>query len=163
MIGQWRKLATLAVLAAFLVAADQWVKHLVETRMTYHQQIDLLPFFALFRTHNEGVAFSMLSGSGPVALLALNTAIVAFVGWLAWRSPAHQHWAHLGFAMIVAGAVGNMIDRALLGYVVDYFLFHTPTWSFAIFNFADTFISVGAALVVLQEVLDWRRERVDRR
>lgn len=163
MNGQRRKLAMLAVLAAFLVAADQWVKHLVETRMAYHQQIDLLPFFALFRTHNEGVAFSMLSGSGPVALLALNTAIVAFVAWLAWRSPAHQHWAHLGFAMIVAGAIGNMIDRALLGYVVDYFLFHAPTWSFAVFNLADTFISVGAALVVLQELLDWRRERADRR
>ena len=159
MSGQWRKFAMLAVLAAVLVAADQWVKQLVETRMAYHQQIDLLPFFALFRTHNEGIAFSMLSGSGPFALLALNTAIVAFVAWLAWRSPAHQHGAHLGFAMIIAGAIGNMIDRALLGYVVDYFLFHTPAWSFAIFNLADALISVGAALVVAQEFLDWRREK----
>ncbi len=161
MTGRRRKLVVLAVLAVVLVVADQWVKQLVETHMAYQQQIDLLPFFALFRTHNFGVAFSMLWGAGPASLLVLNTAIVAFVAWLAWRSRSDQHVAHLGFAMIIAGAAGNMIDRALLGYVVDYFLFHTATWSFAIFNLADSFISVGAALVVLQEVVDWRRGKAD--
>lgn len=159
MSGTVRKIGGLAALAILLVAADQWVKHLVETRMAYHEQIDLLPFFALFRTHNEGVAFSMLEGAGPAGLLALNAAILAFVAWLAWRSHAHQHLAHLGFVMIVAGAFGNMIDRATLGIVVDYFLFHTPVWSFAIFNLADSYITVGAGLVILQEVIDWRRDR----
>jgi signal peptidase II len=67
--------------------------------------------------------------------------------------------ARLGFALIVGGAIGNLIDRVTLGYVIDYFLFHTSTWSFAVFNLADAFITVGAGLVVLQEVLDWRRER----
>ena len=58
--------------------------------------------------------------------------------------------------MIVGGALGNMIDRAIHGHVIDYVLLHTPQWSFAVFNLADAFISVGAALVILQEFLDWR-------
>ena len=149
----------LAVLFMALVALDQWVKHLVETGMEYHQQIGLLPFFSLFRTHNDGVAFSMLSGLGPAGLLALSAVIIGFVLWLASQSKSGHRYARLGFVLIIAGAIGNVIDRALLGYVVDYFLFHTPNWSFAVFNLADTYITVGAGLVILEEVLEWRRSR----
>jgi signal peptidase II len=60
---------------------------------------------------------------------------------------------------VLGGAVGNLIDRAVYGHVIDYVLFHTPVWSFAIFNLADAFISVGAGLVVLEEVLVWWRGR----
>ncbi|MCB1383412.1 MAG: signal peptidase II [Notoacmeibacter sp.] len=148
-----------ALLLVALVALDQWVKHLVETGMEYHQQIGLLPFFSLFRTHNEGVAFSLLEGFGPGGLLALSAVIIGFVLWLAAQSKSGHRFARLGFVMILAGALGNMIDRALLGYVVDYFLFHTPGWSFAVFNLADTWITVGAGLVILEEALDWRRSR----
>ena len=147
------------LLVVTAIAADQWVKHLVETRMAYHEQIDLLSFFALFRTHNDGVAFSMLAWLGAGGLLVMNTIIVAFVLWLAWRNGPGRRFAAAGFALIVAGAIGNMIDRALLGYVVDYFLFHTPVWSFAIFNLADVFITLGAGLVILEELLDWLHER----
>lgn len=145
------------LLAAGLIAVDQWIKHLVETGMAYHEQIDLLPFFALFRTHNTGIAFSLLADFGAGGLIALSIVISAFVLWLAWISGPEQRLAHLGFTLIIAGAVGNLIDRVLLGYVVDYFLFHTPAWSFAVFNLADTWITIGAALVLLEEVRSWRR------
>lgn len=59
--------------------------------------------------------------------------------------------------MIVGGALGNLVDRTTLGYVVDYIYFHTPSWSFAVFNLADAFITVGAGLVILEEIVGWLR------
>ncbi len=144
----------LITLAAILI--DQFIKYLVETGMDLHQQIDILPFLALYRTYNTGISFSMLSGGGW-GLIALVTAVTAFVGWLAWKSEPRQVMARIGFALIIAGAIGNLIDRLLYGHVVDYVFFHTPLWSFAVFNFADACITVGAGLVILQEAADWWR------
>jgi signal peptidase II len=78
--------------------------------------------------------------------------------YLATRTPAAHVLARIGFALIIGGAVGNLIDRAVYGHVIDYILFHTPVWSFAVFNLADAFISVGAALIVFDELIGWRRE-----
>ncbi|MGQ3036815.1 MAG: signal peptidase II, partial [Neoaquamicrobium sediminum] len=122
-------------------------------------QVDVLPFLALFRTHNTGIAFSMFSDLSGVALIVLTLAVVGLVTWIALRTEEDQRLARLGFALIVGGALGNLIDRVWHGYVIDYVLFHLPTWSFAIFNLADAFISVGAALVILQEFIVWRRSR----
>ena len=141
------------------VALDQWIKMLVETGLPMHEPIEVMPFVALYRTHNTGIAFSMLSGFGVAGLIVLTLAVVAFVSFLALRTTPGQSFARVGFALIVGGAIGNLIDRVLLGYVVDYILLHTETWSFAIFNLADAFISVGAGLVVLQELISWRKER----
>lgn len=146
-----------SALAAAAVALDQWIKSLVEARLVMHEQIDVLPFFALYRTYNTGVAFSMFSSAGDLPLTILAVAVIAFVLYLAWRSHPGQTFARIGFALIIGGAIGNLIDRTTLGYVIDYFLFHTPVWSFAVFNMADVFISVGAVLVVVEEFLDWHR------
>ena len=76
------------------------------------------------------------------------------------RAPtAGQVLARIGFALIIGGAIGNLIDRAVYGHVIDYILFHTPVWSFAVFNLADAFITVGAVLVVCEEFLVWRSAR----
>jgi signal peptidase II len=144
---------------ALVVAIDQAVKHLVERNMAYHEMIDLLPFFALFRTHNEGIAFSMLEGLGPLPLIAISLGVIVFVLWLWQSSERERNLSHLGFALIIGGAIGNLIDRVSLGYVIDYFLFHTPVWSFAIFNLADAAITVGAGFVMLDEFIEWRRSR----
>jgi signal peptidase II len=151
-----RPLITYGSVGAAVVMLDQIIKRLVETGMEMYQQIDVLPFLALYRTHNTGVAFSMFSG-GDWRLIALVLAVLVFIAWLAWKSEPRQHIARLGFALILGGAVGNLIDRAALGYVVDYVLFYLPTWSFAVFNLADAAITVGAGLVILQEIVDWRR------
>ncbi len=142
------------------IGLDQWIKHLVETGMAMHEMIDLLPFLALFRIHNTGIAFSMFAGMSHLVLIALAVAVILFVTVLAWRTEPGRWIARLGFALILSGAVSNnLIDRLFLGYVVDYVLFHTPVWSFAVFNLADAFITVGAGLVILDEILVWRRER----
>jgi signal peptidase II len=147
------------LVTAIALALDQWVKHLVETGMAMHEKIDLLPVLALFRTHNNGIAFSLLSGLGDKGLILVALVVILVVLFLALRSPAGQVFARSGFALIIGGALGNLIDRVRLGYVVDYILFHTPVWSFAIFNLADAFITVGALLILLEELLAWLRER----
>ncbi len=141
------------------VGLDQWIKYLVETGLDMHTMVDVLPFLALYRTHNTGIAFSLFSGMGSLPLVLLTLAVTALVAWLALKSSAEQVFARVGFSLIIAGAIGNLIDRIWLGYVVDYVLFHLPGWSFAIFNLADAFITVGAVMVVLDEFLTWRREK----
>lgn len=149
----------LAAVFAVAVGLDQWVKYLVETRLALHEKVDVLPFLALFRTFNTGIAFSMLSWFGDKGLIAVTLAVAAFILYLAWRSDPAQVFARFGFTLILGGAIGNLIDRAVYGHVVDYVLFHTPAWSFAVFNLADVFITAGAALVILEEFLIWRRSR----
>jgi signal peptidase II len=153
-----RALFPYLLIAVAAVAIDQWVKRIVENYMALHEQIDLLPFLALYHTRNTGIAFSLLAGFGDVGLILVALAVIAVVLALAWRTSGGQVLARAGFALVVGGAIGNLIDRVSFGYVIDYVLFHTPVWSFAIFNLADAFITVGAALVLLQEFVDWRRD-----
>jgi signal peptidase II len=134
------------------VLADQLIKYLVEIYLPFQQPVPIIPMLALYRTWNEGVAFSFLSGMSGWAIVGMRLLIVAFI--LVWWRKASQVGAlmHLGFAMIVAGAVGNIIDRFIYGHVVDYVLFHTETWSFAVFNLADSLITVGAVIVGFSEL-----------
>lgn len=148
-----------AGLVAGAVALDQWIKHLVETGLAMHEKVDILPFLALYRTYNTGIAFSMFSSFGDKGLIVLSLAVIAFVLYLALRSGQKQVLARIGFALIIGGALGNLVDRAVYGHVIDYILFHTQVWSFAVFNLADAFITIGAAAVVLDEFLAWRREK----
>lgn len=136
--------ATFIVLALML---DQWIKYLVEAHLPFEQAVPVVPHLALYRTWNEGVAFSFLSGVDGWVIVTMRLAIVAFILWW-WRSADHPSpLSHLGFAMVVAGAFGNIVDRLVYGHVVDYVLFHTETWSFAVFNLADSLITVGAVVI----------------
>ena len=145
---------------AFIVLAlllDQAVKMAVEAYLPMHEAVAVLPMLALYRTYNYGVAFSMLSGMDGWFIVGLRLVVVAFVIWLWRQTPKARGIAHAGYALIIAGALGNLIDRFLLGYVIDYILFYTETWSFAVFNLADSFITIGAGLVILDEVLMYRK------
>ena len=157
-----KRLLSYGLVTVAAVAIDQWVKALVEARLPFQQQVDMIPFLALYRTYNTGVAFSMFSWIGDIGLILVALAVAFFVLYLASRTTREQAASRLGFALIIGGAVGNLIDRAVYGHVVDYILFHTPVWSFAVFNLADAFITVGAGLVLLDEFLAWRREKAGR-
>jgi signal peptidase II len=153
-----KSLTPYALLALVAVLLDQWIKHLVETGLALHEPVDVLPFLALFRTYNTGIAFSMFAFLGVAGLIGVSVAVAVFVLYLALRTRPEQVIARIGFALIVGGAVGNLVDRAIHGHVIDYILFHTPVWSFAVFNLADAFITVGAGLVILDEFLGFGRE-----
>ncbi len=77
---------SLSAIIMVAVLTDQIIKYLVETGMDYQQQIDLLPFLALFRVHNEGIAFSMLSGMHDIALIGLTLVVIGFVSYLWWST-----------------------------------------------------------------------------
>jgi signal peptidase II len=135
------------------VVIDQIVKIAVDRYLPLQEAVPVIPMLALYRTYNLGVAFSMLSGMDGWFIVGMRLIIVAFVIWLWHRTSSNRWIAHIGFALIIAGALGNLIDRFLYGHVIDYILFHTQSWSFAVFNLADSFITVGAGCVILDELL----------
>jgi signal peptidase II len=149
----------MVALIAVFIGLDQLIKWLVETRLEFQMLVDVLPFLGLYRTWNQGIAFSWLSGMDDWILIAMTIVIIVFVLWLAQQTKAENWIARLGFSMIIGGAIGNLIDRTIYGHVVDYVLFHTPSWSFAVFNLADALISVGAAAIILSEFLEWRASK----
>lgn len=140
----------------FIVVAvliDQVVKIAVDHSLPLQEVVPVIPMLALYRTYNLGVAFSMLSGMDGWFIVGMRLVIVAFVIWL-WHRTAKDRWlAHLGYALIIAGAIGNLVDRFAYGHVIDYILFYTESWSFAVFNLADSFITIGAGCVILDELL----------
>jgi len=143
--------AFLFVLFALMV--DAIIKFVVERSMALYQNIDILPFLALFKTYNPGIAFSMFSDTNGWLLVGLRLCIVLVVLYL-WRKTDSRHfWAQLGFALVVAGALGNILDHFLYGHVVDYVRFHIGAWTFPIFNLADSYITVGAVLIFIQEFI----------
>ena len=158
---RFRSLIPYAAVTALAIASDQAIKQWVESNLPLQEKVDMLPFLALYRTYNTGVAFSMFESIGSFGLIAISAAVILFVLFLATRTPPQQVVARIGFALIVGGALGNIVDRAVHGYVIDYILFHTPVWSFAVFNLADALISVGAGLVLIEELLVWRNARAE--
>lgn len=143
---------TAVIVIIIAVLLDQAIKIAVENYLPMEEPVHLLPVLALYRTYNLGVAFSLLSGMEREWIIGMRLVIVAFVIWLWRRTPKDRPFAHIGFALIIAGAIGNLIDGLIYGHVVDYVLFHTETWSFAVFNLADSFITVGAGFVILDEL-----------
>ena len=143
----------LPILIFILIAVvlDQAIKIAVDTYLPLQEAVPVVPFLYLYRTYNLGGGFSMMSGMDGWFIVGMRMLIVVFVVWLWRRTPADHRFAHTGFAMIIAGALGNLLDRFLYGHVIDYVLFHTGSWSFAVFNLADSFITIGACLVVIDE------------
>jgi signal peptidase II len=152
-IALFSKPLPILIFIVIAVILDQVIKIAVDNYLPLQQAVHVLPMLALYRTYNLGVAFSMLSGMDGWLIVGMRLIIVVFVLYL-WRRAAKDRWlAHLGFALIISGALGNLVDRFLYGHVIDYVLFYTETWSFAVFNLADSFITVGAGAVILDELL----------
>ncbi|WP_436082836.1 signal peptidase II [Pararhizobium sp. LjRoot235] len=146
------------ILVVVAMLLDQAIKAAVEMWLPFQQAVPVVPMLALYRTYNYGVAFSMLSGMEGWFIVTMRLFVVAFVLWLWRRTPKDRFFAHLGYAMIIAGALGNLVDRLIFGYVIDYVLFHTATWSFAVFNLADSFITIGAGAIILDEILHMKKQ-----
>jgi signal peptidase II len=161
----WKQIGALrwTSLALLVILLDQLTKALVATKIHLFETVPLLPFLELTQLHNEGAAFSVLAGASGwqrwffVALACLVS--LAILLWLRQIDPRRQRTLAAGLAMILGGAIGNVIDRLLHGHVIDFIHFHWKSWEFPAFNVADSSITVGAALLILDAVFESRRAR----
>jgi signal peptidase II len=148
-------------LSLAVIVLDQLSKWFVASHMQVYQTIYVLPVFNIALLHNTGAAFSMLAGQPGwqrwfFVVLALVIAALIVV-WLA-RLPANtSRWMAMGLALVAGGAVGNVWDRLVQGYVVDFLQFHWAGWFFPAFNVADSAITVGAIVLVLDGMFLQRR------
>lgn len=131
-----------------VVVLDQIAKFAAEAMLPLGEAIELLPILTLYRVANTGIAFSFFAGSG-VALIILMLVVSAVVIGFWVRTHEGGRLAAIGFALILGGAIGNLIDRVRLGYVVDFLLLHLGDRTLFVFNLADAALTLGPALLIL--------------
>jgi signal peptidase II len=141
-------------IAAIVVVLDQITKIAITKSFTFGESLPLTSFFNLVLTYNKGAAFSFLaaeSGWQRYFFTGIAVAASAFIIYLLKRNPAQRIfcWA---LALILGGAIGNLIDRILYGHVIDFLDFHVNNWHWPAFNVADSAICVGAVMFILDEL-----------
>ena len=148
-------------IALVVILLDQFTKTLIIGNFQLHDSRTVTPFFNIVRWHNSGAAFSFLAGASGWQrwfFVGLGSLAAVFIVWML-RSHGGQRLFSWALALILGGAVGNVIDRLLHGYVVDFIQVHHRGWYFPSFNVADSAITVGAACLILDEILRVRRSR----
>lgn len=139
------------VLSALVIALDQWTKALVSAHFVYREVLAVCPGFNLTLAHNTGAAFSFLASAGGwQRWLFAGIALIVSAGLTVWlcRLPAGKTSLALGIALLLGGALGNLYDRVMLGYVVDFVDVYYQQYHWPAFNVADSAICVGAALLL---------------
>lgn len=146
-------------LALIILIADQFTKVLILGYYKLGDSTYVAPFFNIVRAHNTGAAFSFLAGASGWQRWFFTVIGVAAAGFIIWmlRSHSGQKLFSFSLACILGGAVGNVVDRLLHGYVVDFLQFHWAGWYFPAFNVADAAITAGAVGLILDELLRVRR------
>jgi signal peptidase II len=150
-------------LSFFVVLMDQVTKALVVGSVKGKATFALLPILEIVYLENHGAAFSMLHDAGGwqrwfFIALALIVSIVLML-WLRKLRTPEQTILAIGLSLVLGGALGNVIDRVWLGYVVDFIYFHWRTWDFPAFNIADTAISIGAVCLLIDAFHEGGREK----
>jgi signal peptidase II len=142
------------VIAATVVILDQITKAMIRPALRLHESIEVIPgFLDLTRVHNTGAAFGMMNSMDfpykTVVLSLVATIALAGVAWYALTVPLADRLARIGIAGVLGGAIGNLIDRASYGYVLDFVDAYYQGWHFWAFNVADAAISVGVVFMIL--------------
>lgn len=153
----WRRHGIIA--AAIILILDQAIKYVVMSILDLPSRgafgIEIVPFFNLTFTQNFGVSMGFFHADSPQmrwALIAMTVAIASFVAVWMWRERARDDVIALG--LVLGGAIGNIIDRVRLGYVIDYADLHFGTWRpFLIFNLADAAITIGVLILLARAIL----------
>jgi len=148
-------------IAVAVVLFDQFTKTLILGNFELGESRTVTSFFNVVRVHNTGAAFSFLAGATGWQrwfFVGLGAVAAIFIIWMLRRHGGQRlfGWA---LSLILGGAVGNVIDRLLHGHVVDFIQVHYAGWFFPAFNIADSAITVGAGLLILDELLRVRRAR----
>jgi signal peptidase II len=142
------------IVATSVVILDQITKALLRPKLVLHQSVEVIPgFLDLTRVHNTGAAFGMLNEMDfPMKTLVLSLVAFIALGGVAWYAatvPLTDRLARIGVAGVLGGAVGNLIDRATTGYVLDFVDAYVGDWHFWAFNVADAAITVGVIFMIL--------------
>ncbi|MBP6305652.1 MAG: lipoprotein signal peptidase [Giesbergeria sp.] len=147
--------------ALLILVADQVTKLLIVGSYRLGDFTTITSFFNIVRAHNTGAAFSFLAQAGGWQRWLFTGFGVLAALLIVWQLRAHPGQKLFSFALasILGGAIGNVIDRMVYGYVVDFLDFHAAGWHFPAFNVADAGISLGAVLLIVDELLRVRRER----
>ena len=148
-------------LALLLLIADQLTKMVILSNYQLGDATYVTSFFNVVRAHNTGAAFSFLaseSGWQRWFFTAIGVAAAVFIVWLL-KSHAGQKLFSFAMACILGGAIGNVVDRSMHGYVVDFLDFHYAGWHFPAFNVADSAITIGAICMILDELRRVRSAR----
>lgn len=152
-----RSTIILASLAGVVVTLDQTTKAVVRATLPLHDSVEFIPNFLSFTyVRNTGAAFGLLNGvdfplkTAVMTMIAL-TALVA-IGVYAAKTAIPQRATRLGLALVIGGAAGNLIDRIMFGYVVDFVDVYWRGWHFWAFNVADAAITIGASLLILDMI-----------
>lgn len=139
-------------LSLIVLIADQITKQIVHINMDHYESLRLLPVLNLTHMRNTGAAFSMLSTASPLVFITLGIVVSVGIIWWLRRHPHGDTLVAIGLALIQGGALGNIIDRAYRGYVVDFVDFHIGECDWChwpAFNVADSAIVLGAGLLIL--------------
>jgi signal peptidase II len=148
-------------LAFIILIADQFTKVLILGYYHLGDSTYVTSFFNIVRAHNSGAAFSFLAGASGWQrwfFTVIGLAAVLFILWMLKSHPGQRLFS-FSMACILGGAIGNVIDRLLHGYVIDFLDFHLRSWHFPAFNVADSAITIGAACLILDELRRVRRAR----
>jgi signal peptidase II len=137
-----------------VLALDRLTKWLIETRLSFLDTIRVIPgFFDIVRSENRGVAFGLFNDSTSqwrtLLLVVLSVAAVIGVSIVLWRPERLDRLSRWGFALILGGAAGNVVDRILYGRVTDFLLFYIRDYQWPAFNVADSAIVIGSALLAV--------------
>lgn len=146
-----------------IIFVDQYSKFLVVERLNLFDRLTLTAFLDFTRLHNTGAAFSIFaSDSGwqrwPLTLISAGVG-TTLIGWLVRNAAKSPVLLNTAFAMIAGGAIGNLIDRLNQGYVVDFILFHIGQWRYPAFNVADSCITIGLILFLIETYRSSKREK----
>lgn len=149
-------------LAVVVVVLDQLTKYIASTSLEMLQPVAVMPMFNWTLMHNTGAAFSFLANEGGwqrwfFAVIAIVVSAV-IVLWIK-RLEQHEKWQAIALALILGGAIGNVIDRIWLGYVVDFIQVYYQQWYWPAFNIADSAISIGVAMIIIESVREHLSER----
>ncbi len=153
------------VLAGVTWILDRVTKFIVSNMLALGEEVRVLPVFSWIKAHNDGAAFSLLAGQSGWqrwVFVALAVAFSAFLVTEIRRLPDRERLLGWAYGLVLGGALGNLWDRALHGYVVDFALAHWGEHYFPIFNVADSAITIGATLWIFAMLRDLRRERATR-
>ena len=164
MIANGRRAFMWYLLSLVVIIIDQWTKWLAETKLTFHEPVPVIePFLNWTLAYNYGAAFSFLADAGGwqkwfFSGLALVMSLFLIVYLI--KAPRKATLLSFGLALVLGGAVGNLIDRLLHGHVIDFIHVHyANVWDYPIFNIADMGISVGVVLIVIDMLfLEKKRE-----